>query len=285
VQLICILLLSSAIVQAADADAPPLAAAPFSADEARMHQLAWAKHLGRAAQVTDSLGIKLRLIPPGTFMMGSPTDEQWHREDEVLHRVTLTRPFYMAATELTQSQYKAVMGENPSFCVGDTLPVDTVTWEQATEFCRKHSEREGAKYRLPTEAEWEYACRAGTTTAFHTGKTITTEQANYDGNHTYGDGPKGIFRETASAAGQFPPNAWGIHEMHGNVWEWCGDWYGEYAKSDVRDPTGPAEGDCRVFRGGCWINFPAVCRSANRAKVVPVSWHFHLGFRVVRELE
>jgi formylglycine-generating enzyme required for sulfatase activity len=191
----------------------------------------------------------------------------------------------MAKTEVTQKQWKALMGKNPSFFTGDDLPVETVTWKDAAEFCRKLSKKEGVTYRLPTEAEWEYACRAGTTTAFHTGETINTDQANYDGNHTYAGGPKGEFRETTTEAGSLPANAWGLHEMHGNVWEWCADWYGEYPQGEARDPTGPAKGDRRVFRGGCWINFPAVCRSANRASTVPVSWNFHLGFRVVRVLD
>jgi len=229
--------------------------------------------------------MKFSLIPPGQFTMGSPKDEEWHRDDEVQHRVTLTNAFYMETTEVTQGQFKAMTGENPSFFSGDDLPVETVTWEQAAEFCRKLSEREGRRYRLPTEAEWEYACRAGTTTPFHTGRTVTPGQANYDGNRTYAGGPKGVFRETTTTAGSLAVNAWGIYDMHGNVWEWCSDWYSEYTAGDIRDPTGPPQGDRRVFRGGCWINFPAVCRSANRAKVVPVSWNFHLGFRAVRELE
>ena len=236
-------------------------------------------------QVTNSIGMKLTLIPPGQFSMGSPPKEEWHRDDEVLHRVTLTSPFYIARTEVTQKEWKALMGTDPSFCTGDDLPVETVTWEQAAEFCGKLGLKEGAKYRLPTEAEWEYACRAGTTTPFHTGEIISTDQANYNGNYTYANGRKGEFREETTAAGSFSPNAWGLHDMHGNVWEWCADWYDEYPHDDATDPTGPATGDRRIFRGGCWMNFPAVCRSANRAKVVPVSWNFNLGFRVVRVLE
>lgn len=264
---------------------PAPAMSPFSSDQAKVHQRAWAEHLGLPVHVTNSLGMRLSLIPPGQFMMGSPQDEEWHRPDEILHRVTLTKAFYMGTTEVTQGQWKALMGENPSFFTGDALPVETVTWEQAADFCRKLSEKEGAQYRLATEAEWEYACRAGTTTPFHTGETISPDQANYDGNHTYAGGKKGVFRESTVEAGSLPPNPWGLHEMHGNVWEWCADWYGEYPKAQTRDPTAPASGDRRVFRGGCWINFPAVCRSANRAKVAPVSWNFHLGFRVVRVLD
>jgi len=278
------LLLAVSAYPAAGAD-PALAVSPFSAAEAKSHQRVWAEHSGVPVEVTNSLGMKLSLIPPGQFMMGSPPGEEWHRPDEVLHRVTLTKAFYMGATEVTQGQWKALMGKNPSFFTDDALPVETVTWEMATEFCRKLSDKEQTQYRLATEAEWEYACRAGTTTPFYTGETISADQANYDGNRTYASGKKGVFRESTTEAGSLPPNPWGLYEMHGNVWEWCADWYGEYPKVKTRDPTGPANGDRTVFRGGCWINFPAVCRSANRAKVAPVSWNFHLGFRVVRILE
>jgi formylglycine-generating enzyme required for sulfatase activity len=281
----CISLLLAASAYPAMGAEPARAIAPFAPEEAQLHRQAWAKHLGTPGQLTNSISMKLSLIPPGEFVMGSPPQEEWHRDDEAVHRVTLTHPFYIGATEVTQRQWEALMGTNPSFCTGDDLPVETVTWEQAAEFCRKLSLKEGAHYRLPTEAEWEYSCRAGTATPFHTGETISTDQANYDGNYTYAGGRTGVFREKTTEAGSFSPNAWGLHDMHGNVWEWCADWYGEYPQGEVTDPTGPTQGDRRVFRGGCWINFPAVCRSANRAKVTPVSWHFHLGFRVVRELE
>jgi formylglycine-generating enzyme required for sulfatase activity len=264
---------------------PDPAKAPFSTEQAKTHQQAWAKHLDVPGRVTNSLGMTFALIPPGEFSMGSPAEEEWHRDDEVLHRVVLTKAFYLGTTEVTQRQWKAVMGTDPSFCTGDELPVETVTWDQAVEFCGKLSEREGVAYRLPTEAEWEYACRAGTTTPFHTGETIRPDQANYDGNSTYGGGPKGLFREETTKAGSFKPNAWGLHEMHGNVWEWCADWYAEYPEGDVTDATDPAKGERRLIRGGCWMNFPAVCRAANRGKVPPVSWNFHLGFRVVRAAE
>ena len=282
---ICSCLLLAASACPAVSGEPASAVSPFPATEARAQQRDWAEHLGLPVQVTNSVGMKLSLIPPGQFVMGSPQDEEWHRPDEIPHRVTLTKAFYMATTEVTQRQWKALMGKNPSFFTDDALPVETVTWDQAADFCRKLSEKEGTQYRLATEAEWEYACRAGTTTAFHTGETISPDQANYDGNRIYAGGKKGVFREETTQAGSLPPNSWGLHEMHGNVWEWCADWYGEYPKGETKDPVGPATGDRRVFRGGCWINFPAVCRSANRAKVVPVSWNFHLGFRVVRVLD
>jgi len=258
---------------------------PFSAAKAKSLQRAWADHLKVPREVKNSLGMKFSLIPPGRFQMGSPRNEEWHQSPEVLHRVTLTKPFYMGSTEVTQAQWKALMGKNPSFEIGDALPVETVTWKAAKEFCDKLSEKEGKRYRLATEAEWEFACRAGTTTPFYTGKTISTDQANYDGNRTYAGGKKGVFRESTVEAGSLPPNPWGLHEMHGNVWEWCADWYGEYPKVAVRDPSGPKTGERRVSRGGCWINFPAVCRSANRGGMKPVSWNFHTGFRIVRELD
>lgn len=274
-------LLLALIVNPAVAAEPVPAVSPFSPAEARTHQQAWAEHLGLPVQVTNSVGMKLLLIPPGQFVMGSPLGEEWHRNDEIQHHVTLTKAFYMGATEVTQGQWKVLMGENPSFFTGDGLPVDTITWEQAAEFCRKLSKKEGTLYRLATEAQWEHACRAGTTTPFHTGNTISTDQANYDGNHTYGAGKKGAFREMTTQVGTFAANSWGLHDMHGNVWEWCSDWYGEYSRAEVSDPTGPAEGQFRVIRGGTWVNFPAVCRSANRGKTVPISWNFHFGFRVV----
>jgi len=258
---------------------------PFDPAEAQAHQQSWAKHLGQPVVMTNSLGMRLALIPPGHFVMGSPPAEQGRNATETQHPVKLTQSIYMAATEVTQGQWQAVMGGNPSFFIGDTLPVETVSWEEASEFCRKLSARENRSYRLPTEAEWEYACRAGTMTPFHTGATISTAQANYDGKFTYGDGKKGAFREETTQAGSFAPNAWGLQDMHGNVWEWCADWHGPYPAGEATDPVGPPQGDKRAVRGGCWINFPAVCRSANRGSTVPVSWNFNFGFRVVRVLE
>jgi sulfatase modifying factor 1 len=282
----CACLLWAVCVYLASCDEPSPAMSPFSANEARTHQRAWAEHLGLPVQVTNSVEMKLVLIPPGSFKIGSPPGEEGRSDAEVQHTVKLTKACYMGAAEVTQGQWKALMGKNPSFFTDDTLPVDTVAWKEAVEFCRKLSDKDaGARYRLPTEAEWEYACRAGTTTPFHTGATISTVQANYHGGYTYGKGRKGEYRETSTAAGTFAPNAWGLHDMHGNVWEWCADWYGDYPGRDVTDPMGPSEGEKRVVRGGCWINFPAVCRSANRGSTVPLSWNFNFGFRVLRVLD
>ncbi len=166
-------------------------------------------------ELTNSVGMKLRLVPPGQFLMGSPPGEPGRRADENQHLVMITQAFYLAATEVTQRQWKAVLGKNPSFFTDNALPVETVSWADAADFCRKLSDKGGVAYRLPTEAEWEYACRAGTTTPFYTGDTISTDQANYDGNFTYANGKKGEFRETTTDAGRFPPNAWGLHDLHG----------------------------------------------------------------------
>jgi formylglycine-generating enzyme required for sulfatase activity len=279
-------LLLAVLVYPASCDEPAPAVSPFSPEQAQTHQRAWAEHLGLPVKVTNSVGMKLVLIPPGQFVMGSPSGEEGRHDAEAQHAVKLTKAFYMGAAEVTQGQWKALMGKNPSFFTDKTLPVDTVSWKEAVEFCRKLSDKEkDVAYRLPTEAEWEYACRAGTITPFYTGATIGTAQANYHGGYTYGNGRKGEYRETSTAAETFTPNAWGLHDMHGNVWEWCADWFGDYPSVEATDPTGPREGQKRVVRGGCWINFPAVCRSANRGSTVPLSWNFNFGFRVVRVLD
>ncbi len=230
---------------------------------------------------TNSIGMKLIEIKPGEFTMGSPETEKDREDDETQHKVKITKPFMLGVHEVTQKQWQAVMGNNPSYFKGDDLPVETVSWDDATEFCRKLSEKEGKKYRLPMEAEWEYACRAGTTTPFHTGRTIGTAQANYDGTSTYGSGVVGVYRQKTTPVGSFPPNAWGLHDMHGNVWEWCGDWYGPYPAGDVTDPTGPTNGDgLRVLRGGAWGSNPGFCRSAFRGWGGPGCRYDGGGFRV-----
>ena len=153
------------------------------------------------------------------------------------------------------------MGTNHSDFKGEkNLPVEQVEWDGCQEFAKKLRDKDKKPYRLPTEAEWEYACRAGTTTPFYFGDTISTDQANYDGNHVYGNGKKGVYREKTTPVGSFPANAWGLHDMHGNVWQWCQDWYGDYPQNDVVDPQGPEKGKLRVLRGGSW----------NRASVLPL---------------
>jgi formylglycine-generating enzyme required for sulfatase activity len=221
---------------------------------------------------TNSIGMKLVYIPAGSFMMGSPSNEKDRESDEgPQHHVQISKGFYMGAYEVTQAQWQAVMGSNPSNFKGNNLPVEKVSWNDAVEFCEKLSHQEGKTYRLPTEAEWEYACRAGTTTPFYFGQTISTDQANYDGNYTYGSGRKGIYRQKTTAVGSFAPNAFGLYDMHGNVWEWCSDWYGEnyYSSSPGVDPQGPASGSYRVLRGGSWGYSPGHCRSASRGRHTP----------------
>jgi len=200
--------------------------------------------------------------------MGSPATEEGRSNDEGPQReVTLRKPLYIGICEVTQAQYEAVTGKNPSSFKGNTLPVEQVSWEDAVAFCKALSRKTGKAVRLPTEAEWEYACRAGTTTPFHTGATISTDEANYDGDYTtYGRGHKGVDRQKTLPVGSFAPNAFGLYDMHGNVWEWCDDWYGSYASAKVVDPPGPTSGAGRVLRGGSWYDDPLVCRSAYRLR-------------------
>ena len=209
---------------------------------------------------------------------------EWFQNEQPRHRVKITKPFYMGVYVVTQAQYEAVMAANRSNFMGENSPVEQVSWEEAVEFCRKLSLRTGRTIRLPTEAEWEYACRAGTTTAFNTGETISTDQANYNGNYTYGNGRKGEYRKRTVPVGSFAANGLGLYDMHGNVWEWCQDWYhaGYYKVSPTDDPPGPEKGEIRVLRGGSWLDLPRLCRSAYRFAYSPQA-HFDyvFGFRVV----
>jgi len=223
---------------------------------------------GGQKELTLDLGggvtMKMILIRPGRFMMGSPASEAG-RDDKYdegpEHEVTITRSFYMGVTEVTQAQYEAVMGKNPSEFKGATKAVDLVSWDDATEFCKKLSDKTRQVVRLPTEAEWEYACRAGTQTAFSFGDSHAAlgDYAWWVGNSD----------KTTHPVGQKKPNAWGLYDMHGNVFEWCADWHGEYPKGPVTDPFGPATGRLRVMRGGSWYH---------RLGVVP-SGYFRCAFR------
>lgn len=224
---------------------------------------------------TNSIGMKFVWIPPGNFMMGSPREEKGREAEETQHKVTLTKGFYMGVYTVTQEQWKEVMGNNPSWFKGEkNLPVEKVSWNDCQEFVKKLREKDKKSYRLPTEAEWEYCCRAGTTSPFHFGETISTDQANYDGNYVYGSGKKGVWREKTTPVGSFPANAWGLHDMHGNVWQWCQDWYGTYPLNDVVDPTGPVKGAYQVLRGGSWQSGPETCRSACRRGRLPEYAYF-----------
>lgn len=236
-------------------------------------------------KITNSLGMEFVYIQPGTFTMGSPPDEAGRDNDETQHQVTLTRGFYLQTTEVTQGQWQAVMGSNPSYFknCGNDCPVEQVSWNDAQEFIRRLNQREGgAGYRLPTEAEWEYAARAGTTTPFHAGTCLFTDKANYDGNYPLSGCAKGECRKNTVRVGSFAPNAWGLYDMHGNVWEWCQDWYGNYPSESVTDPTGPSGGSDRVYRGGSWYNHARLCRSAVRYGISPRFWNPDLGLRLLR---
>ncbi|MEA3427924.1 MAG: formylglycine-generating enzyme family protein [Thermodesulfobacteriota bacterium] len=222
-----------------------------------------------------SINYKMVYISPGTFMMGSPSNEQKRYSDERQHRVTLKKGFYMGATEVTQKQWKAVMGNNPSKFKGDDLPVEQVSWNDCREFIRKLNRQEGGnKYRLPTEAEWEYACRAGSKTRFCFGASDSRlgDYAWYGSNSSSNTHP--VSRKK--------PNAWELYDMHGNVWEWCQDWKGGYPSGHVTDPEGPPSGSDRVLRGGSWGSFAWYLRSADRRRSDPVSRDYNFGFRVVR---
>ena len=209
--------------------------------------------------MTNSIGMKLAFIPPGEFVMGSPKTEAGREGHETQHKVTLTKGFHLGIHTVTQAQWKAVMGESASRFKGDNLPVDEVLWRDAAAFCKKLSEKEGRAYRLPTEAEWEYACRAGTTTTFNTGdgEDALAGAGWYGGNSD---------AQATHPVGQKKPNAWGLYDMHGNVWQWCNDAFGNYASTAITDPTGPGDAGRQVYvlRGGDWRCAPRFCRSGKR---------------------
>jgi formylglycine-generating enzyme required for sulfatase activity len=241
-------------------------------------------------------GIKLDLvlIPAGTFEMGTTEKEDGHKKSETKHTVTLTKPFYMGKYEVTQEQYEAITSENPSKVKGPTLPVEHMLYDEAVKFCEKLTEKVGKTAQLPTEAQWEYACRAGTTTAFNTGETLTTVDANFNGDvKPAGSADKGENRDKTLPVGSFKPNAWGLYDMHGNVWEWCRDWFDEnyYAsfKGPALDPEGPIKSSedppARVLRGGSYYSWVAEVRSGVRDSL-GVTWrNAHGGFRVIVQLD
>jgi formylglycine-generating enzyme required for sulfatase activity len=228
--------------------------------------------------------------------MGSPPNEEGHLDDEARqkvnmdgfygdetqHNVTLTKGFYMGVYTVTQEQWTEIMGNNPSrFKREKNLPVDKVSWDDCQDFIKKLREKEKQPYRLPTEAEWEYACRAGTKAPFHFGNTMSTDQANYNGGSTpYGTDKTGVYRAKTTPVGSFPANAWGLHDMHGNVWQWCQDWFEDYPRNDVVDPHGPNTGVYRVLRGGSFIHYAISCRSACRNRNDPALGHASFGFRL-----
>ena len=237
-----------------------------------------------------SIGMQFVAIPAGTFTMGDANGF----DDETPHQVTLTQPFELSVYEVTQEQYEAVMGTNPSRFKGSQNPVEQVSWDDAVEFCRKLSELPAEKsagyvYRLPTEAEWEYACRAGTTTAYSFGDSDSElgDYAWYRSNSAYpksGGFWSGLFKTSRNhhPVGEKKPNPWGLYDMHGNVLEWCHDWRGDYPSGSVTDPTGPASGDRRVLRGGSFKYRTAIVRSATRFYFQPDLRILAYGFRPAR---
>jgi formylglycine-generating enzyme required for sulfatase activity len=244
---------------------------------------------------TATIRLEMILIPGGSFLMGSPEDEPEREEVEGPQHWVTVPSFFMSRYPITQAQYQAIMGENPSDFKGDVgeasrnenRPVENVSWHEATAFCNHIAQQSDRPYRLPTEAEWEYACRSGTTTPFYFGSTITPDLANYDGNYTYNDGPEGEYREETTPVDYFGiANGFGLCDMHGNVWEWCQDhWHDTY---EGAPPDGSAwidpeasEDALRVLRGGSWYSNPRDCRSASRDFDDAGERFNSYGFRVV----
>jgi formylglycine-generating enzyme required for sulfatase activity len=241
-------------------------------------------------KVINSIGMKFVLIPAGSFTMGSRLSSagiarkyggkaEYYNDEQPPHQVEITKPFYLQTTEVSQAQWKKVMGDNPSHFkdCGDDCPVERVSWDDAQKFIKKLNQMEGInKYRLPTEAEWEYACRAGTTTVFSFGNEVD-KLGEYG---WYGDNSGG----KTKPVGKRRPNAWGLYDMHGNVYEWCQDWYGDYPTGPIPDPKGPAKGKGRVLRGGSWYSDAGFLRSASRSWDDPDFRYNYNGFRVARDI-
>ncbi|MEM9447137.1 MAG: formylglycine-generating enzyme family protein [Cyanobacteria bacterium P01_E01_bin.6] len=254
-------------------------------------------------RLSDTVAIEMMQVKSGEFLMGSPEKERDRSNSEGPQHLVQVPGFWMGKYPVTQSQWRIVAGlpqedhlldETPSSFKGDDCPVERVSWDDAVEFCKRLSTYTKRPYRLPSEAEWEYACRAGTTTPFHFGETITTDLANYDGTDdpdgkwsgSYGDGPKGEYRQETTPVGQFGvANTFGLCDMHGNVLEWCQDpWHDNYEAEPPTDGSAWIEGGndrLRVFRGGSWYDNPRYCRSAYRLNTSRVNRYINFGFRVV----
>jgi len=234
----------------------------------------------QTTNTTNNVTIEWATIPAGTFTMGSPSTEVDRGGYETQHQVSLSG-FKMSKYEVTFDQYDAFCEATKREKPADEgwgrgkLPVINVSWNDATAFAKWMG------YRLPNEAEWEYACRAGSSTPFNTGNNLSTSQANYNGNYPYNNNAKGIDLEKTKEVGSFAPNAWGLYDMHGNVWEWCSDWYGDYQSTAQTNPAGPSEGSDRVGRGGGWFRGAFLCRSASRGYGSPDFRDCYVGFRLV----
>ncbi|WP_422615651.1 SUMF1/EgtB/PvdO family nonheme iron enzyme [Nodularia spumigena] len=246
---------------------------------------------------TENLGngvvLDMVKIPGGKFLMGSPENEPKRFENESPQHSVTIQPFFTGKFTITQAQWAAVaafdkvkidLNPDPSNFKGANRPVESVSWNHAVEFCARISQKTGKTYRLPSEAEWEYACRAGTTTPFYFGETLTTDLANYDGNYTYGSAPKGEYRKQTTDVGKFSANPFGLYDMCGNIWEWCQDeWHKNYdnAPADARVWLVKNDNPFRLLRGGSWYDFPGDCRSAYRNNLYPDLAYGTFGFRVV----
>ena len=263
----------------------------------------------RKTVTVNDVEFAFRWCPAGTFMMGSPTSEKGRENDEKQHQVKLNEGFWMMETEVTLGMFRAFVSDtgyesegntpygwtglkweqdskyswrNPGFSQEDNHPVTCVSWNDAVEFCNWLSKKTDLNITLPTESQWEYACRAGSTTAYFWGAALNGDKANCDGLYPCGTATKGIFLEKTTPVDSYEANAWGLYGMHGNAWEWCLDWYGDYPSGNVIDPVGPSTGSYRVFRGGAWVNHAESCRSANRNCASPENRGVGLGFRVVQ---
>ena len=246
----------------------------------------------QATQLIERVnGVEIAMvhIPGGMFMMGSPEDEPerefWQEGTESPQHLVTIEPFYLAKYLVTQAQWQAVMGNNPSEFKGDNRPVEQVSWNESVEFCQRLSDITGNQYQLPSEAQWEYACRAGTTTPFYFGPTITTELANFNGNYPYGSAPEGVYRQETTDVGSFPPNAFGLYDMHGNLWEWCADrWHSSYEGAPTDGSVWEEQGEAGLFvvRSGSWDDYARWARSANRYWVGPAERGDNCGGRPSR---
>ena len=242
------------------------------------------------ALYVKALNMKFVYIEPGSFMMGSPSGEAGRDNDETLHNVTLSRGFYMQTTEITQGQWDAVMGFNPSEfrACGENCPVERVSWDDIREFLRRLNQMERTeKFRLPTEAEWEYACRAGSRRRFSWGDNAACRKMMYQNDDGSGENrcvayvkEKGLAHDSTAPVKSYAPNAWGLYDMHGNVWEWVQDRLGDYPANHAVDPTGPSSGSYRVLRGGGWYSLAGYCRSATRYWRRSGARYNNYGFRI-----
>ena len=244
-------------------------------------------------QITNSVGMEFILIQPGSFIMGSPRDESYRDPDERQYGVTISKPYYIQATEVTQGQWEAVLGENPAYFkeCGSDCPVERVSYYDCLKLIRELNKKKEGTYRFPTEAEWEYACRASTATPFYWGTEVECEKANFNNNTRRGTDRcaeyvenLGFKKNSTVPVASYPPNPWGLYDMAGNVWEWCEDFYkASYPGGPVTDPTGPNSGKERVRRGGSWFKYGTYCRSANRTRSHPASRYRTTGVRLVFE--